>query len=153
MLFNSTDAAQLIQWLSAIPLIVGLREITTSILWAQDRRKITFISTAVSIDFAVCCHYILIPYLHLNGAVVGILIYGADRPLSKCLCAQKAAEMGILEQNGCMGHRHINYRHTAGLFVPDGRAYLFSGHFRGSNWNAAVWSLPPRLLQMVKSLG
>ncbi|WP_339278219.1 oligosaccharide flippase family protein [Paenibacillus sp. FSL W8-0426] len=105
LLFNSTDAAQLIQWLSPIPLIVGLREITTSILWAQDRRKITFISTAVSIAFAVCCHYILIPYLHLNGAVVGILLMElivlsanvfALRRLLKCTFWSKMAVWGFV---------------------------------------------------------
>lgn len=79
--------------------------------------------------------------------------YGADRPLSQCLCAQKAAEMHILEQNGCMGLRHIIHRHTAGLFVPDGRTYLFPRYSLGSNSNGVVWCLPPRLLQMVKPLG
>ncbi|MFE6076574.1 oligosaccharide flippase family protein [Paenibacillus sp. NPDC057886] len=74
LLFNSKQAGQLILWLSSIPLVVGLREITTSILWAQDRRKVTFISTAIGMVCAICCHYILIPYLYLTGAVIGILL-------------------------------------------------------------------------------
>ncbi|WP_426332736.1 oligosaccharide flippase family protein [Paenibacillus silvae] len=75
-LFHSTEAGRLIKSLSLIPFIVGVREITTSILWAKEQKKITFAATAIGIFFAICCHYFLIPlpYMQLYGAVAGILL-------------------------------------------------------------------------------
>lgn len=76
IIFGSTEAGSLIKGLSVIPLIVGVREITTSILWAQEQKKVTFIATVIGIVFAIGCHYFLIPitYIQLNGAVSGILL-------------------------------------------------------------------------------
>lgn len=75
-LFHSKEAGHLIKSLSLIPLLVGVREITTSILWAREQKKITFMATAIGIVFAIGCHYFLIPspYLQLYGAVIGILL-------------------------------------------------------------------------------
>ncbi|MGO4533217.1 oligosaccharide flippase family protein [Paenibacillus sp. 2TAF8] len=76
ILFNSTEAGHLIKSLSLISLFVGVREITTSILWAREQKRVTFVATAIGIVFAICCHYFLIPlpYLQLYGAVIGILL-------------------------------------------------------------------------------
>ncbi|MBP1903985.1 stage V sporulation protein B [Paenibacillus turicensis] len=76
LIFNSTEAGAAIKALSLIPLIVGIREITTSILWAQEQKKVTFIATVIGIICAVCCHYFLIPilYIPLYGAIIGILL-------------------------------------------------------------------------------
>ncbi|WP_337031433.1 oligosaccharide flippase family protein [Paenibacillus illinoisensis] len=76
IIFNSAEPGYLIKGLSLIPLLVGVREITTSILWAKEQKKTTFIATAIGIVFAICCHYFLIPfpYIQLYGAVLGILV-------------------------------------------------------------------------------
>lgn len=76
LIFNSTEAGAAIKALSLIPFIVGIREITTSILWAQDQKKVTFVATVIGIICAVSCHYFLIPILNmpLYGAIIGILL-------------------------------------------------------------------------------
>lgn len=76
IIFGSTEASNLIRGLAVIPLIVGLREITTSILWAQEQKNVTFIATAIGIVFAIGCHYFLIPvpYLQLYGSILGIVL-------------------------------------------------------------------------------
>lgn len=75
LIFGTPEAGEPIKYLSVIPLLVGLRELTTSILWAQERRKIPFIGLAVGISCAVVLHYFLIaiPGLNFGGAAVGIL--------------------------------------------------------------------------------
>ncbi|AZS15260.1 oligosaccharide flippase family protein [Paenibacillus lutimineralis] len=74
--FKTPEAAELIQWLFIIPLVVGLREITTSILWSQGNNKISLIGTIIGIFIAALCHYSFIPLkgLHIIGAVIGILL-------------------------------------------------------------------------------
>lgn len=74
--FKTPETAQLIQWLFIIPLLVGLREITTSILWSQGNNRISLIGTLIGIFIAALTHYSLIPLkgLHIIGAVIGILL-------------------------------------------------------------------------------
>lgn len=76
LIFNSAEAGAAIKALSLIPFIVGLREITTSILWAQEQKQVTFVATVIGIICAVSCHYFLIPILNmpLYGAIIGILL-------------------------------------------------------------------------------
>ncbi|GAA0381103.1 oligosaccharide flippase family protein [Paenibacillus motobuensis] len=74
--FKTPEAAVLIQWLFIIPLVVGLREITTSILWSQGNNRISLIGTIIGISIAALSHYSFIPLEGLNiiGAVIGILL-------------------------------------------------------------------------------
>ncbi|MGC5771229.1 oligosaccharide flippase family protein [Paenibacillus pabuli] len=76
LLFHSTQTAELISLLSIIPLLVGLREVSTSILWAMDNKKISLIGTTVGITAATLAHYYLIPLdeFHLRGAVTGVVL-------------------------------------------------------------------------------
>jgi stage V sporulation protein B len=76
LLFHSGQTAELIRWLSIVPLLVGLREVSTSILWAQDNKKISLIGTAIGITAATLSHYFLIPLngVHLKGAVAGVIL-------------------------------------------------------------------------------
>lgn len=76
LLFHSTQIAELIRWLSIIPLLVGLREISTSILWAQDNKRVSLIGTAIGITAASLSHYFLIPLdgFHLKGAMAGVIL-------------------------------------------------------------------------------
>jgi len=74
--FSTPEAAELIQWLFIIPLLVGLREISTSILWSQDNKRISLIGTIIGISVAALSHYLFIPLegLHLLGALIGIIL-------------------------------------------------------------------------------
>ncbi|MGF7046445.1 stage V sporulation protein B [Paenibacillus sp. DS2015] len=74
-IFNTEDAYLTIKYLSAIPLVVGFREISTSILWSKDAREIPFIGLIVGISCSITLQYFLIgiPGLGYIGAAVGIL--------------------------------------------------------------------------------
>ncbi|QOS78131.1 oligosaccharide flippase family protein [Paenibacillus sp. JNUCC31] len=76
LFFNSTQTAELIRCLSLIPLLVGIREVSTSILWAQENKKVSLIGTTIGITVATLSHYYLIPLdgFHLLGAVAGVLL-------------------------------------------------------------------------------
>ncbi|WP_234405538.1 polysaccharide biosynthesis C-terminal domain-containing protein [Paenibacillus sp. IHBB 10380] len=74
-IFNTEDAFLSIKYLAAIPLIVGFREISTSILWSKDVRKTPFIGLIVGISCSIVLQYFLIgiPKLGYIGAAAGIL--------------------------------------------------------------------------------
>ncbi|MEF2967156.1 oligosaccharide flippase family protein [Paenibacillus sp. M1] len=74
-LFNTGEAGQLIRYLAVIPVIVGLREMTTSILWVQDNKKIPFFGLGIGICCSIVIQYfvIAIPGYGYIGAAAGIL--------------------------------------------------------------------------------
>ncbi|UNK16205.1 oligosaccharide flippase family protein [Paenibacillus sp. N3/727] len=75
-LFGTTEAAEPIRYLFIVPLLVGLREISTSILWVQEHKKAPLLGLVCGICIAVTVHYFLvaIPGLGYWGASAGILI-------------------------------------------------------------------------------
>lgn len=76
ILFGSMEAAKPIQFLFIIPLLVGIREVSTSILWVQESKKVPFIGLLLGISAAIIAHYYLvaIPGLNYKGATIAILI-------------------------------------------------------------------------------
>lgn len=74
-IFHTDKASELIRYLSAIPIIVGLREVTTSILWAQDVKKVPFLGLATGICISMIIQYfvIAIPGYAFVGAAAGLL--------------------------------------------------------------------------------
>lgn len=75
LIFSTNEAVQSIRGLAAIPLIVGLREITTSILWAQERQRIPLIGLIGGIGVSIALQYFIlaIPGAGYTGAVIGII--------------------------------------------------------------------------------
>ncbi|WP_019912084.1 oligosaccharide flippase family protein [Paenibacillus sp. HW567] len=75
-IFNTARVNQVIRYLAFIPLIVGFREISTSILWAQDIRKNPFFGLLSGIICAVGIQYFLValPGFSYKGAAAGILM-------------------------------------------------------------------------------
>lgn len=69
-------AAEPIRYLCAIPLIVGLRELTTSILWAQERKRTPLTGLALGIGLSVLLQFFIvaIPGFGYRGAAIGILL-------------------------------------------------------------------------------
>lgn len=65
-----------IKSLAMLPLLVGLREITTSILWAQNRKKTPFIglATGVFVNFIILYSLIAVPGLGYAGMSLGIIM-------------------------------------------------------------------------------
>ncbi|MEC0180322.1 oligosaccharide flippase family protein [Paenibacillus peoriae] len=65
-----------IKSLAMLPLLVGLREITTSILWAQNRKKTPFIGlgTGVLVNFIILYSLVAIPGLGYAGMSLGIIM-------------------------------------------------------------------------------
>lgn len=75
LIFGTDEAAAPIRYLAIIPLLVGLRELTTSMLWAQDRKKVPLTGLIVGICVSALSHYFLvrIPGFGYAGAAIGIL--------------------------------------------------------------------------------
>ncbi|WP_274483748.1 oligosaccharide flippase family protein [Paenibacillus polymyxa] len=74
--FRIHDAEVPIKSLAMLPLLVGLREITTSILWAQNRKKTPFIGlvTGVLVNFIILYSLVAIPGLGYVGMSLGIIM-------------------------------------------------------------------------------
>jgi len=75
LFFGTEDSAAAIRFLSFIPLIVGIRELTTSILWAQDRRKAPLLGliAGISLSFAVLYYLLAVPGLEDKAIAMAIL--------------------------------------------------------------------------------
>ncbi|CAH1059447.1 oligosaccharide flippase family protein [Paenibacillus pseudetheri] len=75
-IFDVGSASQVIRYLAPIPLIVGFREISTSILWAQEIRKNPFLGILSGIACSIIVQYILvaIPGFGYKGAAIAILL-------------------------------------------------------------------------------
>jgi len=74
-IFGTYEAAEPIRYLAAVPLLVGLRELTTSMLWAQERKKVPLLGLIVGICVAIPIQYVLVavPGFHYAGPSIGIL--------------------------------------------------------------------------------
>ncbi|WP_213655447.1 oligosaccharide flippase family protein [Paenibacillus vini] len=74
-IFHTEKAGELIKYLAAIPIIVGLREMTTSILWAQDVKKVPFLGLAIGICSSTIIQFftLAIPGYAYVGAAAGVL--------------------------------------------------------------------------------
>lgn len=75
IIFGTSDAADLLRYVSAIPLIVGIRELTTSMLWAQGRRNTPLTGLIVGIVVSIMLLYFLlaIPGFGYIAAAIGAL--------------------------------------------------------------------------------
>ncbi|UVI33413.1 oligosaccharide flippase family protein [Paenibacillus spongiae] len=75
LIFGTTEAASPIRYLALLPFVVGTRELTTSILWAQNRKKIPFSSLISAILISIVLLYFLlaIPGFGYIGAAISFL--------------------------------------------------------------------------------
>lgn len=75
LLFGTDEATKPIQYLAFIPLIVGFRELTTSILWTQDRKKVPFVGllTGIFVTFFLLYFLVSIPGFGYAGAAISLL--------------------------------------------------------------------------------
>lgn len=75
LIFGTDEAAAPIRYLAIIPLLVGLRELTTSMLWVQDCKKVPLTGLIVGICVSAFSYYFLvrIPGFGYAGAAIGIL--------------------------------------------------------------------------------
>lgn len=74
-IFGTAEATDPIRYLAVIPLIAGYREMTTSILWAQDRKRTPLVGLAIGIGVAAVIHYAAIPLpgFGILGIVAGTI--------------------------------------------------------------------------------
>lgn len=75
-IFNTENARHAIRYLAGIPLIVGFREISTSILWSQDNKKAPFFGLLSGLVCSILAQYFLvrIPGFGYIGASIAILL-------------------------------------------------------------------------------
>ncbi|WP_240927446.1 oligosaccharide flippase family protein [Paenibacillus thiaminolyticus] len=74
-LFHTPEAADPIRYFAVLPLVVGLRELTTSILWTQERKNVPFMGLLNGIAFSTALLFFLlaIPGFGYEAASIGIL--------------------------------------------------------------------------------
>ncbi|TDL47680.1 teichoic acid transporter [Paenibacillus dendritiformis] len=74
-LFHTPEAAAPIRYFAVLPLIVGIRELTTSILWTQEKKNVPFIGLLNGIAFSTALLFFLlaIPGFGYEAASIGIL--------------------------------------------------------------------------------
>lgn len=75
LLFSTPEAADPIRYFAVFPLFVGLRELTTSILWTQERKHVPFMGLLNGIVFSTALLFFLlaIPGCGYEAASIGIL--------------------------------------------------------------------------------
>lgn len=75
-IFGTHEAKLPIQYLSPVPLITGLREISISVLWAQNHKKLPFVSlaSAILISFVLLYFLLAIPGFGYTGAAISLLL-------------------------------------------------------------------------------
>lgn len=75
LLFQTPEAADPIRYFAVLPLIVGLRELTTSILWTQERKNVPFIGllNGIACSTALLFFLLAIPGFGYEAASIGIL--------------------------------------------------------------------------------
>lgn len=77
IIFGNENAAQAIQWMSFVPIVAGMRELTTTVLWTIDHKKTPFIGSLVGLGCSAIAVYFLtaIPGFGYAGAAIGILLF------------------------------------------------------------------------------
>lgn len=75
LLFHTPEAGAPIRYFAVLPLIVGIRELTTSILWTQERKNVPFVGLLNGIAFSTALLFFLlaIPGFGYEAASIGIL--------------------------------------------------------------------------------
>jgi len=75
LFFNNPSIAKAIQFLALTPILAGLRELTTIILWANGDKIRPFQGLVAAVAGMVLCYYTLIgiPGFGYKGAVIGLL--------------------------------------------------------------------------------
>ncbi|WP_110933502.1 oligosaccharide flippase family protein [Paenibacillus bouchesdurhonensis] len=98
-IFNTTEAARPIQYLAILPVVVGFRELSMSILWSQDIKKATFFGLFIGIICSIVIQYVVIaiPGWGYVGAALGILVMEIISSLWN-LCALKISLVRMLKR-------------------------------------------------------
>ncbi|KPD10106.1 hypothetical protein AM501_00515 [Aneurinibacillus migulanus] len=75
LLFDNPFVGEAIRYLALIPLLTGIREVTTTILWAQDEKKEPLIGLVAGMVCSVVLSYVLvgIPGFGYEGIIISIL--------------------------------------------------------------------------------
>lgn len=75
-IFGSSSAANAIRYLSFVPLITGMRELTTTMLWAADQKRIPLIGLLFGLVCSAASAYVLvaIPNFGHAGAAISVLV-------------------------------------------------------------------------------
>jgi len=91
LFFGAREIAEPIRYLALIPLIVGLRELTTTILWATDHKRAPFIGLLLGLIVSVVLAYVLtaIPGFGYTGVAISLLAMEAMSLLWNMAILQK----------------------------------------------------------------
>ncbi|NHN31515.1 oligosaccharide flippase family protein [Paenibacillus agricola] len=95
--YSTTAASKSIQYLCLAPLLCGIREMSTIILWASGQKKAPLIGLVLGISGSVLCNYFLIaiPGLSYTGTAMGILVLEAIAATWNLYMIKKGFSLGL----------------------------------------------------------
>ena len=75
LFFGTTDPSLSVKYLAIVPLLVGSRELTTSILWAQNRRNVPFwgLFCGICVGMAIIYFLIAVPCFEMAAIAIAIV--------------------------------------------------------------------------------
>jgi stage V sporulation protein B len=75
LLFSTENASKAIRYLSIAPIVAGMREMTTTILWSMGKKREPLVGLLIGITIAVFLEYYLagIPGFGYKGAAIGLI--------------------------------------------------------------------------------
>lgn len=77
LVFGNEDAAEAIRWMSFAPIVAGMRELTTTMLWTIDQKKAPLTGSLLGLVCSAVAAYCLtaIPGFGYAGAAIGIFLF------------------------------------------------------------------------------
>ncbi|MDR0268040.1 oligosaccharide flippase family protein [Paenibacillus sp.] len=77
LIFGNEGAAQAIRYMSFVPIVAGMRELTTTLLWAMDQKKAPLVGSILGLVCSAITAYYLtaIPGFGYKGAAISIFVF------------------------------------------------------------------------------
>lgn len=77
LIFGNEEAAQAIRFMSFVPIVVGMRELTTTILWAMDQKRAPLVGSLLGLASSAIAAYFLtaIPGFGYAGAAISVFAF------------------------------------------------------------------------------
>lgn len=75
LFFGTTEPSLSVKYLAVVPLLVGSRELTTSVLWAQNRRSVPFwgLFCGISVGMVIIYFFIAVPGIEIAAITISIV--------------------------------------------------------------------------------
>ncbi|RNB68129.1 oligosaccharide flippase family protein [Brevibacillus panacihumi] len=105
IIFGNKSAAQAIRYMSFVPIVVGLRELTTTILWAMDQKRTPLFGSLLGLACSAISAYYLtaIPGFGYAGAAMSVFAFEFAPLVWNAFMVQKRCKGAFPIGNICIG--------------------------------------------------